>query len=113
MFHPMRYSVGEAISEILMISAFLNFVSQRYFEELNTITGWWLSLPSEKYDFVSCDYYSQYMDKLSNKHNYNIQFENYNYVLENSMCIYTPFFQFRNFNDENKMFPRLLRYPVP
>jgi hypothetical protein len=28
-----------------------------------TLAGWWLSHPSEKYEFVSWDYYSQYMDK--------------------------------------------------
>ena len=27
------------------------------------ITGWWLSHPSEKYEFVSWDYCSQYMEK--------------------------------------------------
>ena len=26
-------------------------------------TGWWLTYPSEKYDFVSWDDYSQYMEK--------------------------------------------------
>jgi hypothetical protein len=25
-------------------------------------TGWWLSHPSEKYEFVSWDHYSQYME---------------------------------------------------
>ena len=27
-----------------------------------TLVGWWLSHPSEKYEFVSWDYYSQYME---------------------------------------------------
>jgi len=27
------------------------------------ISGWWLTYPSEKYDFVSWGYYSQYMQK--------------------------------------------------
>jgi hypothetical protein len=26
------------------------------------MSGWWLTYPSEKYDFVSWDYYSQYME---------------------------------------------------
>jgi len=25
-------------------------------------TGWWLTYPSEKYEFVSWEYYSQYME---------------------------------------------------
>jgi len=25
--------------------------------------GWWLTYPSEKYEFVSWDYYTQYMEK--------------------------------------------------
>jgi hypothetical protein len=27
------------------------------------LSGWWLSYPSEKYEFVSRDYHSQYMEK--------------------------------------------------
>ena len=27
------------------------------------MTGWWLTYPSEKYEFVSWDHYSQYMEK--------------------------------------------------
>jgi len=26
-------------------------------------SGWWLTYPSEKYDFLSWNYYSQYMEK--------------------------------------------------
>jgi hypothetical protein len=26
------------------------------------MTGWWYTYPSEKYEFVSWDYYSQYME---------------------------------------------------
>jgi hypothetical protein len=34
------------------------------FSVYNCITGWWLTYPSEKYDFVSWDDdYSQYMEK--------------------------------------------------
>ena len=29
----------------------------------NMFTGWWLTYPSETHEFVSCDDYSQYMDK--------------------------------------------------
>ena len=29
----------------------------------NTYSGWWLTYPSEKDEFVSWDYYSQYMEK--------------------------------------------------
>ena len=29
----------------------------------NHLTGWWLTYPSEKYEFVSWDDYSQYMEK--------------------------------------------------
>jgi hypothetical protein len=29
-----------------------------------TYSGWWLSQPSEKYEFVSWDYYSQYIEKM-------------------------------------------------
>ena len=32
---------------------------------IQTWSNWWLSRPSEKYEFVSWDYYSQYMDKCS------------------------------------------------
>ena len=28
-----------------------------------TIAGWWYTYPSEKYEFVSWDNYSQYMEK--------------------------------------------------
>ena len=28
-----------------------------------TISGWWLTYPSEKYEFVNWDHYSQYMEK--------------------------------------------------
>ena len=28
-----------------------------------TNTGWWYTYPSEKYEFVSWGYYSQYMEK--------------------------------------------------
>jgi hypothetical protein len=34
------------------------------------VTGWWLSHPSEKYEFVSWDYYSQYMEKIKNVPNH-------------------------------------------
>ena len=27
------------------------------------LTGWWYTYPSEKYEFVSWDYYSQHMEK--------------------------------------------------
>jgi hypothetical protein len=27
------------------------------------LAGWWLSHPSEKYEFISWDYYSQHMEK--------------------------------------------------
>ena len=29
---------------------------------LPTLSGWWYTYPSEKYEFVSWDYYSQYME---------------------------------------------------
>jgi len=29
---------------------------------MSLYTGWWLSHPSEKYEFVSWGYYSQYME---------------------------------------------------
>jgi hypothetical protein len=28
------------------------------------MTGWWYTYPSEKYEFVSWEYYSQYMEKM-------------------------------------------------
>jgi len=28
------------------------------------LPGWWLNYPSEKYEFVSWGYYSQYMEKM-------------------------------------------------
>ena len=31
----------------------------------HSITGWWYTYPSENYEFVSCDDYSQYMEKSS------------------------------------------------
>jgi hypothetical protein len=38
-------------------------VAERWRTQLNTITGWWLTSPSEKYEFVSWDYCrSQYME---------------------------------------------------
>ena len=30
----------------------------------STQTGWWYTYPSEKYEFVSWEYYSQYMEKI-------------------------------------------------
>ena len=30
-------------------------------------TGWWLTYPSAKYEFVSWDYYFQYMEKYNKK----------------------------------------------
>jgi hypothetical protein len=30
---------------------------------LHALSGWWLTYPSEKYEFVSWDDYSQYMGK--------------------------------------------------
>jgi hypothetical protein len=39
-------------------------------------TGWWLTYPSEKYEFVSWDYYSQYMEKKN-------MFQNTNQILMN------------------------------
>ena len=32
-----------------------------------TYTGWWYTYPSEKYEFVSWDEYSQYMEKKCSK----------------------------------------------
>ena len=32
----------------------------------NYISGWWYTYPSEKYEFVSWDYYSQYIWKVIN-----------------------------------------------
>jgi len=33
-----------------------------YFWNPKKLTGWWYTYPSEKYEFVSWDYYSQYME---------------------------------------------------
>ena len=30
---------------------------------INRLSGWWLTYPSEKYEFVSWDYNPQYMEK--------------------------------------------------
>ena len=30
---------------------------------ISTLVGWWYTYPSEKYEFVSWDYYSKYMEK--------------------------------------------------
>ena len=35
-----------------------------------TISGWWLTYPSEKYEFVSWDYYSQLNGKINNVPNH-------------------------------------------
>jgi hypothetical protein len=32
-------------------------------KDLPILSGWWLTYPSEKYEFVSWDDYSQYMEK--------------------------------------------------
>jgi len=31
--------------------------------EKDIYAGWWLTYPSEKYEFVSWEYYSQYMER--------------------------------------------------
>jgi hypothetical protein len=36
---------------------------QTWLENLLQMAGWWYTYPSEKYDFVSWDDYSQYMKK--------------------------------------------------
>jgi hypothetical protein len=36
----------------------------------NHLTGWWLTYPSEKYEFVSWDDYSQDMEKSKNAPNH-------------------------------------------
>ena len=41
-------------------------------------TGWWLTYPSEKYEFVSWGYYSQYMEKCS-KH---VQTTNHSLIVD-------------------------------
>ena len=40
-----------------------------YFME-NTITGWWLTYPSEKYELVSWDYCAQLNGKIKNVPNH-------------------------------------------
>ena len=39
-------------------------------KNMGKMTGWWLTYPSEKYEFVSWDDYSQYMEKMKNVPNH-------------------------------------------
>ena len=50
----LKTSSGNGIMVVLLIS---------WYDLLLILSGWWYTYPSEKYEFVSWDYYSQYMEK--------------------------------------------------
>ena len=53
----MEYGVYIYIYGIYMVYEKLSVISGKW------MTGWWYTYPSEKYEFVSWDDYSQYMGK--------------------------------------------------
>jgi len=47
---------------IIIIISNYHYKSSLFLSSLTTLTGWWYTYPSEKYEFVSWEYYSQYME---------------------------------------------------
>ena len=52
-----------AFNWILNIQKWLDFDGVNVLKWLMEKTGWWLTHPSEKYEFVSWDSFSQHMEK--------------------------------------------------
>ena len=59
-YKPYTVVIGVLCNQLSYLKGPPNDITLKILQE--QITGWWLTYPSEKYEFVSWDY-SQYMEK--------------------------------------------------
>ena len=69
-----------------------------------TISGWWYTYPSEKYEFVSWDYHSQLNEKIENRNCLHEFLHGLFFRILNDQCGYLSCFGwcFRQFDPANR-----------